>query len=1064
MFIFYCSVHSNERLFLRDFVGCVAGSSGGRLAQWLQPGSRVDPSKCHVIYAREELRCGWPAIITVITCDQYKDVVHVPNMRVEVKAIPIDKKELGDCDAGRKMRRVSQPDPLTFGGLPPPGLHHAYEATTRDKMCFHSITVMKPYQNYSFEELRYTSPPVKRASENMLVRPNSDGTYSATWTPASIGCYSILINIDGFEMEEQFKVEVKEPPQGMTPPSQNLAKKSIHQPSKLRKFVAKNSAGLRIRAHPSLQSEQIGVVHVNGTIAFIDEIHNDDGVWLRLSADTIKQYCNIPIIEAWCLQYNQHLGKTLLLPVEEPKSILDQVISETIMRKLPEIHDRRKASTGFHGGYQVIKCGASGHNVRSRPSLKAPPVGMLVLGNRIGVSEYVVNSDGCWVHLDQATKEKYCFNTDGEAWSLAMGHNNTLYLGIVNPKDMEPSVAGVTKKGYEFSSSPTPPDNHFTFNPGLGLASQVPPQKIESGGAAGNPFVFGEAPRRDESPRGDLPKVPKREKKESKLSSLPKWFKTEENKEPEYSGVSVKDLVKAIGESRANGNGVTPPDTPKRSCSPRNASPKLGSRCSSPVSIPQRSGGIAGVAAEQGAGSGGSPRSIGVSPLVTGPDTSVRSGSDTSAFVSSITRDSPSNQPNLSPSPSGSSLHMRTESPKGETSLEITSDGPVSSLLQDQGSPSKKLTQTGTQTSPENSSNGLPVKGGFSIGTAGPTSKEERVSPKMIRKDRSITKQRTKRAISPANFQQLPATSKVQYPTNEPTKEALSPSVAESLRAVFAAFLWHEGIVHDAMACASFLKFHPTLPKEGATVVTRHNATHPLEKRTQELTKEERARQRHSVEVSNAGNYLHIQPSTLESLTRSAANASANRSRNRKLNETIKEDVTTDSTGYQTQTISVLPPALKCLVYLWEELTTNCMAAITQQMFASTPTHVNKSKKYEKMCSSKDRDRDRDRDKVDKDKDKNIAIEKECKKKKKKPVVKNYLDEIGLSSFLQSANERETLCELCGECFPHPVTYHMKQSHPGCGHHSGSKGYNSGGNYCLGWAGNCGEGGVRKYQ
>lgn len=50
----------------------------------------------------------------------------------------------------------------------------------------------------------------------------------------------------------------------------------------------------------------------------------------------------------------------------------------------------------------------------------------------------------------------------------------------------------------------------------------------------------------------------------------------------------------------------------------------------------------------------------------------------------------------------------------------------------------------------------------------------------------------------------------------------MSPSVAESLRATFAAFLWHEGIVHDAMACASFLKFHPTLPKQGAMVVTRH--------------------------------------------------------------------------------------------------------------------------------------------------------------------------------------------------------------------------------------------------
>lgn len=53
------------------------------------------------------------------------------------------------------------------------------------------------------------------------------------------------------------------------------------------------------------------------------------------------------------------------------------------------------------------------------------------------------------------------------------------------------------------------------------------------------------------------------------------------------TGVSVKELVKAIGESRANGNGVTPPDTPKRSASPRGGiSPRISSRSSSPVPIP----------------------------------------------------------------------------------------------------------------------------------------------------------------------------------------------------------------------------------------------------------------------------------------------------------------------------------------------------------------------------------------------------------------------------------------------------------------------------------------------
>lgn len=99
--------------------------------------------------------------------------------------------------------------------------------------------------------------------------------------------------------------------------------------------------------------------------------------------------------------------------------------------------------SGEAEGYQVIKCGASGHNVRSRPSLRAPPVGMLVLGNHIAVTEYLVNSDGCWVLLDQATRDRYCFNHSGEAWSLAMGHNNVLYLGTLS--DVENGMCAVVK-------------------------------------------------------------------------------------------------------------------------------------------------------------------------------------------------------------------------------------------------------------------------------------------------------------------------------------------------------------------------------------------------------------------------------------------------------------------------------------------------------------------------------------------------------------------------------------------------------------------------------------------
>lgn len=40
----------------------------------------------------------------------------------------------------------------------------------------------------------------------------------------------------------------------------------------LRKFVAKYSAGLRVRISPTLQSEQIGVVPPNCVISFVDEV------------------------------------------------------------------------------------------------------------------------------------------------------------------------------------------------------------------------------------------------------------------------------------------------------------------------------------------------------------------------------------------------------------------------------------------------------------------------------------------------------------------------------------------------------------------------------------------------------------------------------------------------------------------------------------------------------------------------------------------------------------------------------------------------------------------------
>ncbi|EFN81009.1 Probable E3 ubiquitin-protein ligase MYCBP2 [Harpegnathos saltator] len=1067
--------HSNERLFLRDFVSCSAGTSGGRLARWLQPDSFVDPGQCEALYSREDMRCGWPAIVTVLTRDQYGEVVHVPGLKVEVKAVPIDKTDITESDQSRKIRRVSQPDPMTFGGHPQPPLDVPYEVTINNKMCFYAINIMKAYQNYSFEELRLMSPAVKRSSESMLVRPNGDGSYSATWTPSSVGWYSLMITVDGYNMEDNYKVEVKESPQGMQPPTQNIVKKPQLQPSRLRKFVAKNSAGLRIRAHPSLQSEQIGFVSVNDTIAFVDEIHNDDGVWLRLNAETIKEYCNSSHLEAWCLQYNQHLGKTLLLPVEEPKSILDQVIKETIMRKRPDAGDDSKRKTvTFDAGRSmiVVKCGASGHNIRSKPSLKSAPVGMLALGNTVTIQEYCVNHEGTWVRIDDDSVAKYCFDkgrgVDGEAWSLAINKHGVIYMKIeqdlendpIEKKPMipEPTVSP-SNKGFDFS---IPSVSHEGFNFTTQNYTSDTTESVE--GCNTNPFVFGSYNQHD-SPGSErftpektdgtakfskphskerVAKEREREGGGGKFSVLQKWLRGddkchgEKRSSPgrdfsEFVGVSVKELVKAMGESRANGNGATPPETPRRmsrSSSPKNpqgGSPRFCSPSSSPVPIPVSGGMVDSITSQRRSST----------------------QSDTSALVSSLTRDpsqSPSgisttaNTRDLSPSPSCSSLHMRSEG-----SIASPPDTPKKDCCCDSQESPRKVSQAQTQTSPESATTAM--KGHFSIGSSGV--KDERHSPKMSRRDHmKAAKTRAKRAMSPANAQQQsPNPNRPLNLSKDKVKEAVSPSVAECLRAVFAAFLWHEGIVHDAMACASFLKFHPTLPKQGALVVTRQTVLQPSDKQQQE----QKARQRHSVEVTNAGNYLHIQPSTLETLTRSAANANANRNR-KKQESTIKEEIQANSSSKLTSlpefhTVAVLPPALKSLVFLWEELSTNCLQAIEQQSILPSPiSHVQTMKLAKRPIPEK-------RPREDKVK------EREKKGSRKKKEWRPIGGRAETSEFFTGI-KREVICDLCGLMFPHPVTYHMKMMHPGCGWHAGGKGYNSGGGYCAGWAGNCGDGGV----
>ncbi|GAB6023050.1 hypothetical protein CHUAL_007142 [Chamberlinius hualienensis] len=1102
---------SNERSFLKDFVAASPGTSGGRLARWLQPDSYVEPKHCEISF-RDELRCGWTTIITVSTKDQYKDVVLAPNLKVEVKAVPIDKRDHTIEDSNRKMPRISKPDSLSFGGNPSPNISIPYEVTVKDRMRYHAITMMKIFDNYSFEELRYTTPAVKRPSENMMVRANIDGTFSCSWTPGSAGWYLLHVSIDGFEIENAKRVEVKEPPRGVTPPTQDLSKKLGNLPNyKLRKFVGKNSSGLRVRAHPSLQSQQIGMLQVHGVISFIDELHNDDGIWVRLTRESIRACCSNPHVEAWCLQYNQHLGCTLLIPFEEPKSLIynsenrgqryyDGVITDSRRRRRAGQHN----NVAGPGWYHVVKCGASGHNIRSSPSLKAPPVGMLVLFNQFYAVEELRNSEGVWVKLDSNSMKRYCFNTDGEAWSLAQSRNEVKYLQHEN--DVLAKSFGSAEQTAQNAKGDEDEDGIGEFNDGSLNWPQAKPFDFSSatfsaslpkfGNSTGKQgvFMFGSPANEDHlafnvcavqplpvetvATRDDSsqcsPPVPPKPRTSSPLlrASSPiaqKWLHNEElnsyqsrpihSVPPELIGVSVKELVKVLGESRVNGNEATPPHTPP-------GTPPRRSRSSSPKHV------------------GGTTESNAVQIQ---PVESVKSGT----FVCDSSESSPSSIKSLPASPMlgaspGSSLRRGSyQSPQHSSVGQRYGTAMRRASTLDIGEhSSKSFVQTGTQTSPDSSGN-------FSIGSSGNRNQESgiRLSPKLPRKDYRVSRQlRSKReraqSPAPATSSSIPDISgrrvEFHHSSKEFVKTALSPLVAECLRTVFAAFLWHEGIFHDAMACASFLKFHPDLPKHlpKLNASTSQGANSPMRPETP-LSKEQKARLRHSVEVS-ASNFLNIQMNSAEVFARSFANANVNKNKLPKptaatireemgststMSAAIESPVISNATSSGSGTTNVtshayaacpddrldsdLPPSLRQLLVLWEKLTVELLKIMSQQFIKFSTPIMRVSEK----CETRD--------------GKALIAAAERKAKKKKEWLQlqsggsrgNLFGEAALGS-VGAGVERETTCELCGIIYPHPVTYHMKDAHPGCGNHSGGKGYNSGGNFCGGWAGNCGDGGV----
>ncbi|XP_018420885.1 PREDICTED: E3 ubiquitin-protein ligase MYCBP2 [Nanorana parkeri] len=1060
-------IQSNEQSFLEDFITCVPGSSGGRLARWLQPDSYADPQKTSLILNKDDIRCGWPTTITVQTKDQYGDVVHVPNMKVEVKAVPVSQKKTSlQQEQVKKLPRIpgspstsaSSGSDMTFGGLSAPKLEASYEPMIVKEARYIAITMMKAYENYSFEELRYASPMPKRPSENMLIRVNNDGTYCANWTPGAVGLYTIHVTIDGIEIDAGLEVKVKDPPKGMIPPGTQLVKpKAEPQPNKVRKFVAKDSAGLRIRSHPSLQSEQIGIVKVNGTIAFVDEIHNDDGVWLRLNDETIKKY--VPNMngynEAWCLSFNQHLGKSLLAPVDEQVANAEDLLKDFNVRCTQEMTMREHDVPILRGGpgfYKVVKTGPSGHNIRSCPNLRGIPIGMLVLGNKVKAVGEVVSSEGTWVQLDKNSMVEFCENDEGEAWSLARDAGDNQYLRHEDEQILD-------------QGSQTPPPSPFSIQIFRRTASGTIVPGFDYG--LGNnkdergQFSVAAAKPTPTTSKSDFP-LKKVESKSSKPDGRASRSNADQKKPRNNEGLTASeslllksDAAKLRSDSHSrslspNHNTLQILKSDGKSSGLRSESPGPGSRSTSPKpkTVPAGKNNVSSAGASRSA----SPQEKNLPQKAATPAKTKlelpreRSKSDSYTLDPDTLRKKkvPFTEPlrgrSTSPKPK---ITAKDGKPSGGSenrapSPHVVQENLHSEVVEVCSSSTLKTNSTTDGTCEDNTEvNSIDdgaCKVHFSIGKA-PQKEEQdtRSSPKVSRKSagRHVRPKKEK-----TNFLFKDGS------RSDPTKEAMSPSVAECARAVFAAFLWHEGIVHDAMACSSFLKFNPDLSKEHAPIRSSLNSQQPTEE------KEVKLKNRHSIEISSALNMFHISPhgpdiSKMASINK---NKVLSMLTERTLHEKC-EDAKNESSPFEvsnhhsTKSRALLPLTLQHLVAFWEDISLATIKAASQNMIFPSPGSCAVLKKKEGEKDSK-----------------KAKKEKKKKEKAESRPRGNLFGE--MAQLAVGGPEKDTICELCGESHPYPVTYHMRQAHPGCGRYAGGQGYNSIGHFCGGWAGNCGDGGV----
>lgn len=129
------------------------------------------------------------------------------------------------------------------------------------------------------------------------------------------------------------------------------------------------------------------------------QVLNGDGVWVRLSSESANHLCTTGETDAWCLQYNTHVGRSLLFPDEE-----GQIVPLAPRPPTEEPQNNRIRIPHLTG-------------VRSAASSDARIIGGVRHATVVGIQQTYSNELETWAQLDAPTvKHLKLESPTGECW------------------------------------------------------------------------------------------------------------------------------------------------------------------------------------------------------------------------------------------------------------------------------------------------------------------------------------------------------------------------------------------------------------------------------------------------------------------------------------------------------------------------------------------------------------------------------------------------------------------------------------------------------------------------